>query len=197
MRVELKKLQADVGTTFVYITHDQGEAMIMSDFVAVMNSGRFEQIDTPKKLYSDPRSSFVAQFVGENNKFTGLAHKDENARFYIHCGDNKRYLINGGKNFSEGGKIEMFVRPEDIVVNPKPGKENFNILTVTVKALLFDGSNNRLLVTAEDSQNEMIVHPSTVKEFDYIKTGDTIKIGWNAGFSVCFEDSGVKVYGGA
>jgi spermidine/putrescine transport system ATP-binding protein len=194
MRMELKKLQADVGTTFVYITHDQSEAMIMSDFVAVMNSGHFEQIDTPQKLYSRPRSSFVAQFVGENNKFTGPVYRDENAGFYIVCEDNKKYLIPGGENFREGRKIEMFIRPEDIAVNPKPGRKNFNMFTVNVKELLFDGSNNRLLVTIEGSKKEMIVHPSTVKEFDNIKAGDAITIGWDAGSSVCFEDSGVKIY---
>ncbi len=71
MKVELKSLQAKVGTTFIYITHDQSEALVMSDKVAVMNKGIFEQIDTPENLYNHPASSFVAQFVGENNKFTG------------------------------------------------------------------------------------------------------------------------------
>ena len=67
MKVELKKLQAEIGTTFVYITHDQSEAMVMSDHVAVMNNGHFEQIDSPSNLYNNPASSFVAMFVGNNN----------------------------------------------------------------------------------------------------------------------------------
>ena len=67
MKIELKKLQADIGTTFMYITHDQSEALVMSDQVAVMNNGRFEQIDTPRNLYSNPASRFVAGFVGETN----------------------------------------------------------------------------------------------------------------------------------
>ena len=70
MKVELKKLQAKVGTTFVYITHDQSEALVMSDYVAVMNQGRFEQVDTPQNLYNKPRTPFVAQFVGDNNVWT-------------------------------------------------------------------------------------------------------------------------------
>ena len=69
MKVELKTLQSQVGTTFVYITHDQSEALVMSDYVAVMNQGRFEQIDTPVNLYSKPETPFVAGFVGENNRW--------------------------------------------------------------------------------------------------------------------------------
>jgi len=75
MKVELKKLQAKVGTTFVYITHDQSEALVMSDFVAVMNEAKFEQIDTPQNLYSNPKTPFVARFVGDNNAWNGRVGK--------------------------------------------------------------------------------------------------------------------------
>jgi spermidine/putrescine transport system ATP-binding protein len=71
MKVELKKLQAQVGTTFIYITHDQSEALVMSDHVAVMNNGRFEQVDTPRNLYAHPKTPFVARFVGDNNAWKG------------------------------------------------------------------------------------------------------------------------------
>jgi spermidine/putrescine transport system ATP-binding protein len=194
MKVELKKLQSEVGTTFVYITHDQSEAMVMSDFVAVMNSGRFEQIDTPQNLYTRPRSSFVAQFVGENNKFTGAVHKGECANFYAVCGNNEKFLINNTGGFQEGDKIEMFIRPEDIILSPNPGKKNFNIIDAAVKTMLFDGSNSRLLVAVMDEKKEIIVHPSSIGRFNGIKAGDKIKIGWNSGASVCFKDSGVKIY---
>ena len=69
MKIELKKLQIKVGTTFIYITHDQSEALVMSDRIAVMNNGKFEQIDTPENLYGNPKTSFVASFVGETNRF--------------------------------------------------------------------------------------------------------------------------------
>ena len=77
MKIELKKLQADIGTTFMYITHDQSEALVMSDRVAVMNHGRFEQIDTPRNLYSNPASRFVAGFVGETNILPVRRHHRE------------------------------------------------------------------------------------------------------------------------
>lgn len=69
MKVELKLLQKEIGTTFVYITHDQSEALVMSDKVAVMHDGQFEQIDTPRNLYKNPKTSFVAGFVGDSNRF--------------------------------------------------------------------------------------------------------------------------------
>src|SRR5204862_885133 len=73
MKIELKQLHADFGTTFVYITHDQSEALVLSDQVAVMSAGRFEQVGTPQELYYQPRTPFVAAFVGNNNRLTGRA----------------------------------------------------------------------------------------------------------------------------
>src|SRR5204863_1282268 len=73
MKIELKQLQAEFGTTFVYITHDQSEALVLSDHVAVMSAGRFEQVGTPQSLYYEPRTPFVAGFVGNNNRFAGRA----------------------------------------------------------------------------------------------------------------------------
>lgn len=75
MKIELKKLQQEVGTTFIYITHDQSEALVMSDTVAVMNQGRFEQIDTPRNLYQNPATQFVAGFVGETNILSATVKK--------------------------------------------------------------------------------------------------------------------------
>ncbi len=194
MKVELKKLQVEVGTTFVYITHDQSEAMVMSDYVAVMNSGHFEQLDTPQNLYSNPQSSFVAQFVGDNNQFIGLLHRDENGSQYIVTEDNVRFLIKGGCDLSDGEKIELYIRPEAVIINPARGKENFNIIRVKVKAILFDGANSRLLVVPEGGRKELIVALPQNRQFDYIKMGDVIDIGWDSHSSVCFKETGVKAY---
>ncbi len=80
MKIELKQLQAEFGTTFVYITHDQSEALVLSDRVAVMNAGRFEQVGTPQELYYRPRTPFVAGFVGANNRLAGRAARVDGAR---------------------------------------------------------------------------------------------------------------------
>ena len=93
MKVELKKLQAEVGTTFVYVTHDQSEAMVMSDYVAVMNAGHFEQLDNPQNLYNKPFSAFVAHFVGKNNKFIAKQRKDENGNFFAETVDGHSFKL--------------------------------------------------------------------------------------------------------
>lgn len=194
MKVELKKLQAAVGTTFVYITHDQSEAMVMSDYVAVMNAGHFEQISTPQNLYSNPSSAFVAQFVGKNNKFIAKQRKDENGNFFAETAEGHSFKLNRPVDFKDDNFIELYVRPEAIIINPKITKENFNILNVSVKTILFDGANSRLLVVPEDSKQELIVSLPQNKQFDYIKAKDKIKIGWDPEAVACFNKTDGKIY---
>jgi len=195
MKIELKKLQVEVGTTFVYITHDQSEAMVMSDYVAVMNAGHFEQLDTPQHLYANPSSAFVAQFVGKNNKFIAKQRKDEKGNFFAETVDGQRFKIGRPIDLKKDDNfIELYVRPEAVIINPKIGKENLNILNVTVKAILFDGANSKLLVVPEKSEQELIVSLPQNKQFDYIEARDKIKIGWDPEAVVCFNKTDGKIY---
>ena len=194
MKVELKKLQAEVGTTFIYITHDQSEAMVMSDYVAVMNAGHFEQLDTPQNLYNNPSSAFVAQFVGKNNKFIAKQTKNENGNFFAETKDGHSFKLNRPVDLKDDNSIELYVRPEAMIINPKVIKENLNILDVSVEALLFDGGNSRLLVVPENSKQELIVSLPQNRQFDYIKAKDKIKIGWDPEAAVCFKKTEGKIY---
>jgi len=194
MKVELKKLQVKVGTTFVYITHDQSEAMVMSDYVAVMNAGHFEQVGTPQNLYSNPSSAFVAQFVGKNNKFIAKQAKDENGNFFAETKEGHSLKLSRPVDLKDDNSIELYVRPEAMIINPKGTKENFNILDVTVEALLFDGGNSRLLVVPKNSKQELIVSLPQNRQFDYIKAKDKIKIGWDPEAAVCFNKTDGKIY---
>jgi len=194
MKVELKELQAQVGTTFVYITHDQSEAMVMSDHVAVMKQGQFEQIDTPQNLYYNPGSSFVAQFVGENNKFVGKLAKDHSGAFSVVLDNGQTILADKIFNLEPGERVELFVRPEAMIINPGPELKNINVMDVEVKSILFDGGNSRLLVKGGPALNELIVALPQNKMFDYIRPKDPIRIGWHPAGSVCFQDAGIKTY---
>src|SRR6056297_2933083 len=187
MKVELKKLQVQVGTTFVYITHDQSEAMVMSDHVAVMNSGQFEQVGTPQELYHNPHSSFVAQFVGNNNKLSTRIHKDERGRFLARYTDEKDYVVEGPLDLDQGDEYDMFIRPEAIVINPPEKRDDFNLMSCDVKAILFDGGNSRLLVIPEKTREELIVALPQNRQFDNIRAGDRVKIGWSPSTAVCFR----------
>ena len=135
MKVELKKLQAEIGTTFVYITHDQSEAMVMSDHVAVMNNGHFEQIDSPSNLYNNPASSFVAMFVGNNNKVTGVLARDESGKFFVQDKNQLKYAISTVKDCKEGDVVGMYTRPEAIIINQAEDKTFFNRTGVLLPCL--------------------------------------------------------------
>lgn len=194
MKVELKKLQVKVGTTFVYITHDQSEAMVMSDSVAVMNKGHFEQLDTPQGLYSKPASSFVAQFVGNNNKFSVDLKKDESGRFLAAASNGGMYTLSNSFKLKDSKSFDMFVRPEAIIINPSNTKPEFNVINADVKAILFDGGNSRLLVTQEKTDQEIIVSLPQNRQFDHIKAKDSIKIGWDPDAAVCFNKTKEQIY---
>ena len=148
MKIELKQLQAHFGTTFVYITHDQSEALVLSDHVAVMNAGRFEQVGTPQQLYYHPRTPFVAAFVGANNRVDGkVANAD---------GDAVEVATPGGLEFrarregavAAGDAAVAFVRPESIVLARDRAQLPASVQPFAgeVESLLFDGANSAVLV---------------------------------------------------
>lgn len=194
MKVELKKLQSEVGTTFVYITHDQSEAMVMSDHVAVMNSGSFEQVGSPQELYHNPRSSFVAQFVGNNNRLEVEVHKDERGRFLARYKDGKDYLLEGEYDLSKGTEHDLYIRPEAIVINPKEKNPDTNVMGCEVKAVLFDGGNSRLLVIPDGTKEELLVALPQNRQFDNIQVKDKVQIAWNRAAAVCFQKVEFKIY---
>ncbi len=171
MKIELKKLQKEFGTTFIYITHDQSEALVMSDKVAVMNNGRFEQIDTPRNLYSNPKTPFVASFVGETNMFEGKLIKSND----IYFDDNFSLKVTLIDNIEE--KCKVFLRPESIILFPKSDIKDINRFNIIVKTILFDGSNTKLLSTIENTQYELQVSLPQNKQFSHIKVGDIICAG--------------------
>jgi spermidine/putrescine transport system ATP-binding protein len=174
MKIELKQLQKETGTTFVYITHDQSEALSMSDKIAVMNRGKFEQIDTPKNMYKNPKTPFVAEFVGENNKFEVVD--------YINS-----YLITKGNlkinipNLKEKPKL-MYIRPEFFILSKD--NEEVNSFEGIVKTVLFDGVYTKLTVDIMDEK--VLVSIPFNSSYDDIKIGDKIKLGVEIENIKCF-----------
>jgi len=111
MKVELKKLQAKVGTTFVYITHDQSEALVMSDHVAVMNQGEFEQIGTPQELYNSPRTPFVARFVGDSNTWTCKVRRFHESIAELETDQDTHFRIKPEQLLQPNQDVTLFLRP--------------------------------------------------------------------------------------
>lgn len=134
MRAELRAIQKRTGVTFVYITHDQGEALAMSDRVGVMSQGRLQQVADPRDIYNKPVNGFVASFVGENNIFTGSVANVSGgiARFDTPHGSFRATIRDGV------GEGRLYVRPEHTILSATPGAENS--LAVTVTEVAFEGN---------------------------------------------------------
>src|SRR6266566_3957167 len=115
MQVELKRIQREVGITFVYVTHDQGEALTMSDRIAVMNDGVIEHLGTPREIYEHPATRFVAGFIGTSNLLTGTVSRVAGGNAVIDVGPDERIVVPvRDHSFSPGDEIELTVRPEKI-----------------------------------------------------------------------------------
>jgi spermidine/putrescine transport system ATP-binding protein len=187
MKVELKKLQAKVGTTFVYITHDQSEALVMSDHVAVMNQGVFEQIDTPQNLYNRPQTPFVARFVGDNNAWAGSVASCDGQAVGIQTNDGFTFQIVSEKPLSPGTPVDLFLRPEAMLIEPDKALSDLNRFEVAVESILFDGANSHLIVRPLQAETELMVALPQNRQYDYIRRGDKIEIGWAKSSGICFE----------
>ncbi len=136
MQVELKKIQKSTGITFIFVTHDQEEALSMSDTIVVMSDGRIQQIGTPTDIYNEPKNAFVADFIGESNILDGIMLEDYQVKF---AGQTFRCL---DKGFAPGEPVDVVVRPEDVdIVSP----EKSHICGV-VTSVTFLGVHNELIV---------------------------------------------------
>lgn len=183
MKVELKKLQGKIGTTFIYITHDQSEALVMSDTVAVMNKGCFEQVGTPRELYGDPLTPFVAGFVGDTNRWSGRVEEILTDEIVIRTDEGFVFRVRA-KNVQQQGQVTLFLRPESIILDPIP-TDNLNTFEVTVRAILFDGANSRLL-TSTAAGHELLVALPQNRAFEHIGPGMTITLGWHPYSGIAF-----------
>lgn len=143
MQIELKKLQKKLGITFIYVTHDQDEALTMSDRIVILNKGIIEQNDTPKNIYKNPNSIFVADFIGESNITKGRVININKGKATISLYDNLSLnIINN--NYNIGDKINIIIRPENIKIYDTKLKDTFPAI---VKDNIYDGDMTKLVVT--------------------------------------------------
>ncbi len=186
MKIELKQLQHQFETTFLYITHDQSEALVMSDNVAVMNAGRFEQIGAPKALYDAPVSGFVAGFVGDSNRWE--------ARVEHLAGGRARLRLPGGdavladvrdSTLREGAPAEVFIRPEAMTLTRTAGEagESGAQLQGRVDSLLFNGASSRVLVRL--SGGELIEVADPLAQGD-LREGEEVCVAWTPERALAF-----------
>ena len=158
MQIELKAMHERLGITFIYVTHDQEEALTMSDKIVVMSDGVIQQIGTPEEIYNEPKNAFVADFIGESNIFNGKVTNKLQVQFCDHtftCVDD----------FHIGTKVDVVVRPEDIVMKPK----GEGMMDVVVDSVVFKGVHYEITVLSGD--NEIVIN-----SIYNAVVGDTISI---------------------
>jgi spermidine/putrescine transport system ATP-binding protein len=188
MKIELKKLQGEFNTTFIYITHDQSEALVMSDRVAVMNKGVFEQVGTPRELYFEPRTAFVAGFVGETNRWRGTVELADETGVKLRTASGLALLASAPDAVpATGTSMEVFVRPEAITLSrDAAGLVGLDTsLSGTVGSILFNGANSRLLVRVADAGEIDVALPQT-SGFSGLAVGDTVRLGWSLDQARCY-----------
>ena len=154
MQVELKKIQQEVGITFIYVTHDQEEALTMSDTIVVMNNGEIQQIGSPTDIYNEPENRFVANFIGESNILEGLMLEDYKVKF----DDQIFECVDYG--FEDNLEVDIVLRPEDIDIVPL----DMGRIKGTIKSTIFKGVHFEVVV--ETPYREWIIHTTDKVELD-------------------------------
>jgi spermidine/putrescine transport system ATP-binding protein len=188
MKIELKQLQADFGTTFVYITHDQSEALVLSDHVGVMNQGHFEQLGTPQDLYYRPQTPFVAGFVGANNRIVGTlgARTGELAAVTTADGWQIQARVQGAP--AVGDTVEAFVRPEVAILGRTAGELPAGLPQHQgeVSSVLFDGANSAVLLAEVRTRREFRIALPQTGQFSDLKPHDRVVFSFDPQRAVCF-----------
>jgi spermidine/putrescine transport system ATP-binding protein len=188
MKIELKQLQADFGTTFVYITHDQSEALVLSDHVAVMNAGRFEQIGTPQQLYYEPQTPFVAGFVGANNRIDGRVTRADGDVVEV-TGEHGLVLrARRSGAITVGAPVQAYVRPEVIVLARDESELPADLPPHhgEVRSLLFDGANSAVLLHEKATRAEFRIALPQTGQFADLRVGERVAFGFDPRRAVCF-----------
>jgi spermidine/putrescine transport system ATP-binding protein len=192
MKIELKQLQAAFGTTFVYITHDQSEALVLSDHVAVMNQGRFEQLGTPQQLYYEPATGFVAGFVGANNRVFGRLRNSDGEIAEIETSDGWTVRARKSGQIANGAHVEAFVRPEAATLEREASllPQNQPRYVGAVQSLLFDGANSAVLLQEELTRFEFRVALPQTGRFADLKVGERVYFSFDPHRAICFSSHG-------
>jgi spermidine/putrescine transport system ATP-binding protein len=174
MQELLQRVQAESGTTFVYVTHDQTEALAMSHRVAIMNRGRIEQLGPPEEIYGRPRTRFVATFVGDINIFDGTS-------------DGNGCLLSDGLRLAVPGRgVATLVRPERVVVAPQlERRPGWNVLDAVVESTVFHGANVRYRLRLADGRIVVSERPNDGSS--PIGVGESVQLGWDAKSAVMLE----------
>jgi spermidine/putrescine transport system ATP-binding protein len=186
MLLELDIIHDEVGITFVYVTHDQGEAMSLSDRIAVMNQGHIEQLDPPAKIYEAPRSGFVAAFIGDTNFFEGTVTEIDGDYCKLAVKNFDDILCFNDKNITAGSQVHLSVRPEKIRVTPTPPPpekgSRINVFRCKVTDIVYQGTYTKYWVLSRSGEHRIAAikpHSRFLLDQAPITWGDEVYCWWH------------------
>jgi spermidine/putrescine transport system ATP-binding protein len=178
MQLELKRIQREVGITFVYVTHDQEEALTMSDRLVVMNTGRIEQLGSPRELYEHPATRFVANFIGTSNILTGRLERKGDAWALTGLGPDQRVLVADADDLRDGQDVELAIRPEKIVLRTEqdPPPPDRSALRIKVDEIVYLGTSTQYRTVTDGGDAVAVYRQNTsVTPGADVLTG---QVGW-------------------
>jgi spermidine/putrescine transport system ATP-binding protein len=181
MQVELKRIQREVGITFVYVTHDQGEALIMSDRIAVMSDGLIEQLGTPREIYEHPATRFVAGFIGTSNLLSGTVSEVVGPNAVIQYGPEERIVVPVAdrRDIVAGGELDVTVRPEKIdICGEKPGGDGC-AMQGTVTEVFYLGTSTNYSVKTSTGADVVVFLQNASSADDIAVRGDSVWLSWD------------------
>ena len=179
MQIELKRIQDQVGITFIYVTHDQEEALSMSDRVAVMSNGVVEQLDEPRRIYDHPLTPFVADFIGDMNFVDGDVVEAADGGFAVDAGAG--VVIRGRGDTARGWRVRIGIRPERMVAHPGPPDGTANTAAGEVLTKMYLGDQVQVVATLKNGASVVVreQRASADPALDTIHPGDQIAVRWD------------------
>jgi len=179
MQFELKRIQREVGITFIYVTHDQEEALTMSDRIAVMNAGNVDQIGTPTEIYDRPATVFVASFIGQANLWSGRQTGRLNRDYVeVEVLGTRLKARPGDTTIEPGGHATLMVRPERVRVSTEAPSGDVAAVRATVTDLTFQGPVVRLAMAAPDD-SPVVAHVGPEQNLPLLRPGDEVHVSWS------------------
>jgi spermidine/putrescine transport system ATP-binding protein len=180
MQVELKRIQREVGITFVFVTHDQGEALTMSDRIAVMSNGVVEQLGSPRDIYERPATKFVAGFIGTSNLFSGTVSAIDSGQAIISLGPDERILVPvADGQAAAGSELELTVRPEKMELTTKPPHTtNGCAVRGTVTEVVYLGTATNYNIKTSTGADVTVFTQNASSADDLAVRGDSVWLSW-------------------
>lgn len=179
MQIELKRIQREVGITFVYVTHDQSEALTMSDRIAVMNDGLVEQLAAPREIYERPATAFVAGFIGTSNLLSGTVDRVVSGCAVLKVGQEGRILVAESPR-QVGDPIAVTVRPEKITISTEEPTGEVSAVRGTVSEVVYLGLYNSYAVGLADGAEITVFQQNALDSTSTAERGDAVWLSWQS-----------------